>query len=193
MIRLRKALNEILGDKEEARLVLSGLKEEALGGLNLDSIRKGVDELVRETDANANTPDIDATDNVKASGINDDGVVKLSTKDQPKVGAKDAKNVMTNPELVHRILVQPVDKVHELTMDGTPVATTPVYGDDGVAGGEGIESRIQETMRRAFWDDVKGDVEGGEFERFDDATGELMNAVVDLVPNRSDLVEAFRR
>mmetsp|Transcript_23167 Transcript_23167/g.48053 ORF Transcript_23167/g.48053 Transcript_23167/m.48053 type:complete len:948 (-) Transcript_23167:60-2903(-) len=183
IIRLRRALNSVMGDKEKARVVLSEAKKEAQSRIDIEALKAGVDAEIRAADV-PTTPSTTPPPSPKAAN---------TPPPIPKTSVKDARGVMANPTLVHRILLQPSTKLHELTLDGADFLPTPTYestvGED--EGGD-IELRIRETMQRVFFDNVRTSIEKGDFDTFDDCVKELFKLVVSLVPSREDLHEALK-
>ncbi|GMH91848.1 hypothetical protein TrVE_jg14410 [Triparma verrucosa] len=175
LIRLRKAFNNMLSDKEEGRKEMSALKAAVVADLDVELIRTGIDEqcgvgLETETKTEVET--------------------EATPPPSPSASARDAKNFMTNPKLVHRVMLQPSNKLSEITVDDSLVLETPRFGDDDEEveiQTMNLEEGIQKQMERAFWDIVTEAISRNDFQGFNSAVDDLKTSVKKLVPSRDDL------
>ncbi|GMI10203.1 hypothetical protein TrLO_g15591 [Triparma laevis f. longispina] len=178
LIRLRKAFNNMLNDKEEGRKEMSAQKAAVVIELDVELIRTGIDEqcgvgvgVETETETETETE-----------------VEAPTPPPSPSASAKDARNFMSNPKLVHRVLLHPMTKLSEITVDDSMVIKTPHFNDEEEeVAGDDLEANIQKQMERAFWDIVTTAISKNDFSAFNSAVEDLKNSIKKLVPSRDDL------
>jgi len=169
--RIRTAYDKILGGVEEGRARMKAIKAEVEGSLDEAAVHA---ETLREAGP---TPKPAA-----ASG----------PSSPPRPAVADVKSAMSNPRLVHRILLTPASELSELTVDGGPAfAPAPSFAEydpDAVDEGAGVEERIRAQMRKAYFDNVGAALSKSEaVAAFEEVLSTLVEKVCGLAPNRPDL------
>ena len=106
--------------------------------------------------------------------------LSLSSLSPPSSKDPFSRSLVSNPDIVHKILIAKSITDVSLQENGRR-ARTPFFNEEVME--EGVES----TVRRAFWDIVSSDLEEKNFTSFVDGVDALQNKVADLVSSRDDL------
>ena len=96
-------------------------------------------------------------------------------------------SLLSNPDLVHRVLLTPKSKLHDLTVLGGPRIETPVFAPDDDDDFTNSPPSIELAMKRAFFDLCTSEMAAGNPSLFNDALQTLKMKVADLTPSREDL------
>ena len=198
LVRLKKSICSVTCRNRrphhpDCKKMFQRCKREAQEGIEVETLKAGVLELLGNN--SEPQPPLEKTAEPRPppspspSPSPSSSTSTSSQREETPPSPPTSTNYLSDPSLVHRILLHRPGKLHEVTVDGSPRLRTLTYeevaeGDvemiQGLAGEDGVQKAVAGAMMKAYWDGLRESVELSKFDSFSAALEELRAGISQL-------------